>query len=161
MPTDPLVEFEASTQALLDEGARLIEECKRVVAERTREYKYRFSQTMVFGLPVVALQLFGRVLGPADWERWVSLLQALLAGWVLYVNLGMFIEGIVALWWRQLSADLLIVALAAGLYFHGALGAIAGIISNELPYPLLFHAMVILLAGWTGWRWWRMARVIS
>ena len=36
--------------------------------QRLREYKYRFSQSIVFGLPVVALQLYGRALGPADSE---------------------------------------------------------------------------------------------
>src|SRR5438874_11380501 len=69
----------------------------RPLAQRLREYKYRFSQSVVFGLPVIALQYWGRALGPADAERWVSLLQALLAAWVVYVNLGMLAEGLMRL----------------------------------------------------------------
>ena len=34
--------------------------------QRLREYKYRFSQSIVFGLPVIALQLWGRALGTTD-----------------------------------------------------------------------------------------------
>ncbi|MEO6437128.1 MAG: hypothetical protein ABIP55_15400 [Tepidisphaeraceae bacterium] len=126
--------------------------------QRLREYKYRFSQSTVFGLPVIALEFYGSMLGPADSERWVSLLQALLAGWVVYVNLGMFVEG-VRLHNRSVRADLIVTTLAIGLYFYSLVSAMAGIITSHLLYrPLLFHACVMLLAAWTGWRWWQISR---
>ena len=127
--------------------------------QRLREYKYRFSQSIVFGLPVVALQLYGRALGPADSERWVSLLQALLAGWVLYVNLGMFFEGILLLPARRVTGDFLVSVLAVALYVYSVISAAHGIVTSRLLFrPLMFHACVILLAGWTGYQWWRRAR---
>ena len=52
----------------------------RPQAQRLQEFRYRFGQSVVFGLPVLALQWFGRSLGGAESERWVALLQALLAG---------------------------------------------------------------------------------
>jgi hypothetical protein len=125
--------------------------------QRLREHKYRFSQSIVFGLPVVALQLYGRALGPADSERWVSLLQALLAGWVLYVNLGMLFEGILLLPARRVTGDFLVSILAVALYGYSLVSAAHGIVTGRLLYrPLLFHACVIVLAAWTGWRWWRV-----
>ena len=75
-------------------SARLDELLTRGDEQRLREFKYRFGQSAVFGIPVVALQLWGAKLGPADSERWVSLLQAILCGWVVYVNLGMLVEGL-------------------------------------------------------------------
>src|SRR3954471_24566181 len=73
--------------------------------QRRMEFRYRFAQSVVFGLPVLALQRYGGALGPTDSERWVSLLSALLAGWVLYVNLGMLVEGLITLRDRGVSGD--------------------------------------------------------
>jgi len=126
-------------------------------SERLREYKYRFSQSIVFGLPVIALQLYGRALGPTDSERWVSLLQALLAGWVLYVNLGMLFDGILRLPARRITGDFVIAATALLLYVYSLISAAHGIVTTRLLFrPLLFHVCVIALAAWSGWRWWRM-----
>src|SRR2546428_9823632 len=58
----------------------------RSAAQRRQEFKYRFGQSIVFGLPVIALQWFGRSLGGAEPDRWVTLFQALLAGWAVYVR---------------------------------------------------------------------------
>ena len=125
--------------------------------QRLREYKYRCSQSIVFGLPVIALQLYGRALGPADSERWVSLLQAMLAGWVVYVNLGMLFEGILLLpTTRRVSGELLVSSVAAALYACSLISAAHGVVTSRLLFrPLLFHACVIVLAAWTGWRCWR------
>jgi hypothetical protein len=126
--------------------------------QRLREFKYRFSQSVVFGLPVIALQFFGPLLGPADSDRWVSLLQALLAGWVLYVNLGMFFEGVLLLPGR-ISIDLPVAAIAIALYLYSAVSAIAGIATGHLWYrPLLFHMCVAVLMLWSAVRWATMAR---
>ena len=126
--------------------------------QRLREYRYRFSQSVVFGLPVLALQAYGPALGPADSDRWVSLLQALLAGWVVYVNLGMLAEAVL-LRGRRLRGDFAVTASALALYLYSLVSAAAGVVSGRLWYrPILFHMTVILLAGWTGWRWWQYAR---
>ena len=75
MPTPPNPAEPPNLQQLID----------RPKSERLREYRYRFAQTAVFGLPVIALALWGPVLGPTDWSRWASVIQALLTGWILYV----------------------------------------------------------------------------
>jgi cation transport ATPase len=189
MPTDPPASADDASphgggaptnegQAQLDRVAEKLEEIRqqfsslegevqqlslfvrRTAADRAREFKYRFAQSAVFGLPVIALQLFGPVLGPADWPRWVSLLQALLAGWVVYVNLGMLFEGFVLLWWREWTWSLPVVLIAIGAYLYSAGGAMVAITTTQLPYRLLFDGCVTLLAVWTGWRWMRLARLI-
>jgi hypothetical protein len=135
-----------------------IANCKLPIAnsERLREYKYRFGQSIVFGLPVIALQLYGRALGPTDSERWVSLLQALLAGWVLYVNLGMLFEGILLLPTRRVTGDFVISTVVTLLYLYSLVSAAHGVVTSRLLLrPLLFHVCVIVLAAWSGWRWWR------
>jgi hypothetical protein len=126
--------------------------------QRLREYKYRFAQSIVFGIPVIALQYWGRALGPADSERWCSVLEGFLSGWVLYVNLGMLIEGLLLLR-QRVTGDLVAAAVAAGLYLFSLISAMHGIVTARLWYPLLFDACVIVLAGWTGWRWFRLAQL--
>src|SRR5215212_4637806 len=91
-------------QALLDRPAE----------QRLREYKYRFAQAVVFGLPVIGLECFGYALGGRDAERWVGFLEALLASWVVYVGAaGMLFEGLVG---RRITADLAVSVSAVGLY---------------------------------------------
>src|SRR5437867_3364487 len=66
--------------------------------ERQREHRYRFAQTLIFGLPVLALQWFGRRLGGEEQDRWIGLLQALLTGWIVYVGAaGLAFEGLLLL----------------------------------------------------------------
>src|SRR5450432_15180 len=86
--------------------------------QRCREYKYRCAQAIIFGLPVVALQYFGKSLGvtPQESSRWIAILQALLAGWVTYVAAaGMLFEGIILLP-QKFRADLLVAAIAIAFY---------------------------------------------
>src|SRR5271156_1761343 len=67
-------------------------------ADRAREFRYRLGQAVVFGLPVIALEQFGHHLGGPESDRWVGILEALLAGWVVYVGAaGLAFEGIVRL----------------------------------------------------------------
>jgi len=136
---------------------RLYELLNRPLDQRLREYKYRFSQSVVFGLPVIALQWFGPRLGPVDSQRWVSLLTALLCGWVVYVNLGMLFEGLLTLR-QRISGDLIVAMIAVTLYLVSLVSALHGIITARLWYPLLFHVCVIVLALWTGWKWSALAR---
>lgn len=159
MDREPVREVAEITNRADASGARLAELLSRPDDQRRREFKYRFAQGVVFGLPVIALQYFGPRLGPADSERWVSLLQALLAGWVLYVNLGMFFEGVVT---RRLSGDLLVASIAMLLYAISVISAMAGIIIGRLLYrPLFFHVAVAILILWAGLRWWRVSATPS
>jgi len=123
--------------------------------QRLREHKFRFAQSVVFGAPVLALQRWGSILGPVDSQRWASVLQALLCGWVMYVNFGMIVEGFVV---RRLDVliDCLIATTALALYAW-SVAAVVHVLSRGTlwPQPLLFHACVILLATWTGLQWFR------
>ena len=140
-------------------NSRISELLARPLEQRRREYKYRFAQSLVFGLPVIALQLWGRALGPTDSQRWVSLLQALLSGWVVYVNLGMLFEGILLLAQRRrVTAELVVSTIAVTLYLTSLPSALRGIVTTRLWYPLLFHVCVIVLATWTFVGWMRTRR---
>ena len=131
--------------------------------QRLREYKYRFSQAVVFGLPVIALQLWGGALGGPEAERWVGILQALLAGWVAYVGAaGMLFEGLVLLFGvspRRLTADLPLAMAAALTYLYSLASVLHVFVDGRPAYqPLLFHWCVTLLALWTGLQWLRWSR---
>jgi cation transport ATPase len=127
--------------------------------ERLREYKYRFSQAAVFGLPVIALQVWGRALGGPESDRWVGILQALLAGWVVYVGAaGMLFEGLILLP-RRVTPDLFAAALAVGTYLFSLTSVLHVLVAGRLWYrPLLFHVSVLVVAIWTGIQWYRWAR---
>ena len=141
----------APAPSLLDRGE----------AERLREFKYRFGQSAVFGLPVVALELVGRSLGGPEADRWVTLFQALLAGWVVYVAAtGMAIEGAFAVLARRrpppwLLSDLAVSCASVLLYLVSALRLVPLLAGSRVAgeWPSLFAPAVILLAGWSGLRW--------
>jgi hypothetical protein len=133
----------------------------RPAEQRIREYKYRFAQSTVFGLPVIGLQYFGLRLGGPEAAVWTGLFQAALAGWVLYIGAaGMLFEGLVR---RRLSGDLFIAGAASVLYLFSAAGVVRLILlsdSHAAPASatgrLFFvHAAVILLIVWCGLQWWR------
>ena len=130
--------------------------------QRLREYKYRFSQAVVFGLPVVALQWKGYSLGGAEADRWVGILQALLAGWVVYVGAaGMLFEGLILLP-RRVTADLLPALLAVAAYLFSLISVLHVPLDGRLGYrPLLFHVSVVIVAAWTGVQWFRWSRKLS
>ena len=111
-------------------------------AERVREYRYRFAQSVVFGLPVAALELYGGSLGGPEAWRWVRFFQGLLAGWVIYVGAaGMLFEGLLLLRTR-VTPDFPVAAGAVLMYFAGWFWA------------GWFSGAVGLVAAWTGSRWW-------
>jgi hypothetical protein len=146
-----------------DKQARLHELLTRPRDQRLREYKYRFGQSIVFGLPVIALHFWGANLGPVDSQRWSSLLQSLLCGWVVYVNLGMLFEGFVdrrltstSTVESRLRGDFIVATIALSLYLYSVISAIKGIITSHLWYPTLFQFCIILLSTWSAWRWWRL-----
>jgi cation transport ATPase len=128
-PSNPL-----SLQQLID----------RPKSERLREYKYRLAQTTVFGLPVIALAIWGPLLGPRDWQRWSGVLQALLTGWIIYVNLGLLLEPLIR---RQLSFDLLVLVAALTLYLWSIAGTAYVLLTAKLlRWSALYWMCVALLA---------------
>jgi hypothetical protein len=138
---------------------RLQELLARPDDQRLREYKYRFSQAVVFGLPVLALEAWGRALGGPESDRWVGILQALLAGWVVYVGAaGMLFEGLITLPHRMMP-DLLPALLAVGAYGFSVLSVVHVMFDGHLWYRLLlFHVSVLIVAIWSGVQWYRWSR---
>ena len=130
----------------------------RPLDQRIREYKYRLAQTLIFGLPVIGLQYFGRRLGGAEAERWVGVLQAVLTGWIVYVGAaGMLFEGIILLWLRRPTVELLVATMAVAMFLYSAASVTGVIIRGELWYrPLVFHWVVIVVAGWCAARLWHL-----
>lgn len=107
-----------------------------------REFRYRCAQSIIFGLPVLALQWLGPRLGGPEAPRWIAILQALLAGWIIYVAAaGMLLEGLLARSAKHLP-DALVAILSIGLYLISLVG-----ISR------LFHCVVLLLIPWSALRW--------
>lgn len=110
----------------------------------------------MFGLPVVALQWLGGRLGGHEAQRWVAVMQALLAGWAVYVGAtGMLSEGVVC-WWRRrrITLDFVAGLVVAGLYAASLPPAVHLLFTNRLWFGgPWFHWSVLILAGWTGARW--------
>ena len=130
----------------------------RPAHQRRIEYKYRCAQAIIFGLPVLALQYLGPRLGGAESPRWIGILQALLAGWVVYVGAaGMLFEGLVTISNRTVWPDLVVALISLALYLYSLGSVLAIFIVGHLAYqPLLFHVSVLILALWSGLRWWRL-----
>ena len=141
-------------------ASRLISLLNRPDHERLREYKYRFSQAVVFGLPVIALELGGSRLGGPESERWVGILQALLAGWVVYAGAaGMLFEGLILLPRGRLMPDLFAALLAIAAYLFSLVSVLHVLFAAHLWYrPLLFHVSVLIVAVWSGVQWFRWSR---
>ncbi|MGH7215050.1 MAG: hypothetical protein ACREIT_09840 [Tepidisphaeraceae bacterium] len=128
--------------------------------QRVREYQYRCAQSMVFGLPVVGLQVWGNSLGGPEADRWVGALQALLAGWVVYVGAaGMLFEGALLLLERRRATGDFVVALLAVVAYLASLASVVALVvaGRALFRPVWFHWVVVALAAWTGFRWWRIS----
>ena len=127
-PTPPAVDF----LSVLD----------RPADQHRREFQYRFAQSAVFGLPVLALQWFGRSLGGPESDRWVAILQALLR----------LVRG-------RLTPDLLPAAFAVLLYLASVMLGIAHVVAPRTgPFPpVYFHWTVAVLVCWTGLRWWQLS----
>ena len=146
MPTTPLTPDAAATvppppQSPQDRVAAILD---RPPDQRVREYKYRFAQSVVFGLPVIALELFGPSLGGREAARWVFFLQVLLAGWVIYVGAaGMLFEGVLLLR-NRVTADLIVATTAVTTY----------LLSATSLAPGLFPWAVSAVAIWTAFKWW-------
>ncbi len=132
---------------------------ERPLEVRVREHQYRFAQSIVFGLPVVALQLWGRALGGEESGRWVGGMQALLAGWIMYVGAaGMVFEGCIELTRRRITGDFLAGCAACSLYVWSVKAWIMPPVEQGGASGMMFHLVVLIVMVWTGWRWTRMRR---
>jgi cation transport ATPase len=130
----------------------------RPADQRRREYQYRFAQSAVFGLPVLALEAFGRSLGGPEANRWVAILQGLLAGWVVYVGAGgMLFEAVLQLARGRPVADLLPAGGAVAFYAVGLWRTGLLLAHSETASPL-FYWPVLILTTWCGLRWLLTAR---
>ena len=144
MSVDPSIRIQALLQRPLD--------------QRVREFKYRFAQSVVFGLPVLALQRFGSALGWVEADRWVGVLQMLLAGWVVYVAAaGLLFEGILLLP-GKISADLFVAVGAVAFYLFSVVGVMQVLLQAKPWHAPLFHVSILLLIPWSGLRWWQLTR---
>jgi hypothetical protein len=113
---------------------------------------------VVFGLPVVALAIWGPLLGPRDWQRWSTVLQALLTGWIIYVNLGLLIEPIIR---RRLTGDLLVILGAISIYLWSLGGMALLLATGRFRFgPAIFWLCVALLCAWNALGWLRLTRLI-
>ncbi len=151
MPTEP------PTQSIHDRKSEVLGVLQRPPSERLREYKYRFAQSGVFGLPVIALHFLGPMLGGPEAARWVGVLQLLLAGWVMYVGgAGMLVDAMLR---RRITADGLVAATALALYLVSAAGVIHLLITaRPLNVREFFPWAVLILFVWTGIQWFRHRR---
>jgi cation transport ATPase len=129
-------------------------------SDRAREHRYRFGQAVVFGLPVIALELWGHGLGGREAGWWVGVLQALLSGWVVYVAAtGMLFEGLLLLHARsRWTGGLLVGAAAAVLYMLSVIPLVRLLLGSHTFVGMMFHWVVAILAGWSALQWWRLAR---
>ena len=133
----------------------------RDLTQRSREARYRVGQSLVFGLPVLALAVWGRGLGGGEAARWVGVFQALLAGWVVYVGAaGMIAEGILLLAHRRrLTADFCVGAAAATLYALGIVQLGRNLLDDR-PHRMPFALPVVMIGAWAAWQWWRISRAM-
>ena len=127
----------------------------RPVVERKKENRYRLGQSLVFGLPVVALQIWGPKLGGSESARWVAVMQALLSGWILNVAaVGMLVEGILQLVRRRLTGGLAASLAAIGMYIYSCVSMIYVPFTGRPGFePLLFHWSVVVMIAWSGCGW--------
>jgi hypothetical protein len=139
----------------------------RPASERARDYKYRFAQCLIFGLPVLALQLFGLNLGGPESVKWVGLFQALLTGWVMYIgafpilieeSMEIIISGRKS---RPKSHGLLVALLSLMLYLIGIGTWVLVLVRGRPNMPAPFAIAVGALILWTGWKWMRLSRQVS
>ena len=131
----------------------------RPVAERLREHKYRFAQCTVFGLPVLALHFFGARLGGPESSRWIGLMQALLAGWCLYLAaLPILSESLMLMAMGKAKVELLVSVAAMILYVVGVVGWIFTLRGRASLMPGAFALVVVILILWSGVHWLRLSR---
>ena len=132
----------------------------RPLSERLREYKYRFAQSTVFGLPVIALHYLGPSLGGAEAARWAGLFQLLLAGWVMYVGVvGMLVEAMMR---KRATADGVAAAVLVVIYLIAAGDWVRSVAGHRpvASFPI-FHWSVAGAILWAGWRMVQKSRVGS
>jgi hypothetical protein len=108
----------------------------------------------VFGLPVIGLQYFGNQLGGPESARWITIMQIVLSGWILFVGAtGMLSEGFMLLVARRkITPDFVVALISVALFVFSCISAGVFFFGSKSP-PRFFHLVVILLAAWSGIRW--------
>jgi predicted membrane channel-forming protein YqfA (hemolysin III family) len=103
-------------------------------------------------------------------DRWVALLQALLAGWVVYVAAtGMITEAALVIRTRRRGQRAIladgVVASAAAVAYVVSLPRLVELATHRNPFawpwPTAFHFAVVILALWSGLRWRQLSGVGS
>ena len=129
----------------------------RPPSERIREYKYRFAQSTVFGLPVLVLHFYGPSLGGNESSRWIGFLQILLAGWIVYVGiLAMVVEAIMR---KRITVDSIFAGVALAGYGLAGIAFISLLVTFRPIHLMWGFPMAVLIAMlWNGIRWKWMVR---
>jgi cation transport ATPase len=146
----------------LEEQSAVPSPPNRAQSEQARAHKYRFAQSLIFGLPVLALELFGEKLGGAESARWVMLFQALLAAWVMFVGaVPMIMENILAKAERR-NQDIKLSSSASGLwavaiYFVGIFSWVLVLRGGRrIPYTFAISVAIVIISS--GVQWLRLSR---
>jgi hypothetical protein len=122
--------------------------------ERVRQWKYRLAQSLVFGLPVLALHFLGPRLGGPEAARWVGLFEALLSGWVLYVGAaGMIGDAVLG---RRWTIHLVVALVSLAAYVIGIVHFVASLVDTKTPgLTRGFVVSTVLIGTWSVAALWR------
>lgn len=108
---------------------------------------------------MLALHFFGPRLGGPESARWIGLMQALLAGWCLYLAaLPMLSESLMLIAMGKLRIELAVSLAAMILYIIGVTGWIFTLRGRAAPLPSAFSVVVVILILWSALHWFRLAR---
>jgi cation transport ATPase len=131
----------------------------RSQTERLREFKYRFAQSAVFGLPVLALHFYGPFLGRAEAPRWIGFLEILLSGWVVWI--GLFAMVVEALLIKIPTFDSIIASIGLVAFLFAAISFIRLLLSQSVSHLMIgFPVAVAISILWNGLRWKMIERQI-
>ena len=121
---------------------------------------------MIFGLPVLALQVLGPKLGGPESARWIGLFQLLLAGWVMYIGaVGLFAEAMLEEPIRRHCSKTAFGAavgfFSIGFYVIGVMCWVMVMFAKLKVLPAAFAVAVSLPTVWSGIQWLRLARRVA
>jgi len=93
----------------------------------------------------------------------VGMLQALLAGWVMYVAVaGLAFEGFLLLARGRITAGFVISLTTLGLYLWSIISVLHILWTGALWWkPLLFHVCIFIVIGWSAIGWRRLSHQLN
>ena len=92
-------------------------------------------------------------------HKWTGLMQALLAGWCLYLAaLPMLSESLMLLAMGKMKVELMVALAAMILCVIGVVGWIFTLRGHSPLLPSAFALVVVILIAWSGGQWLRLAR---